>query len=237
MNEHVGHSKTRLLFGLAALLLTGFVSASVVSLMFSKYPAIGAVSFIGFTLVLPLFLATGLVCSRGKLRAFCLGAALPAAIGFYSAALILETLFKQLPPQWPPEFADFDEQILNEANRSLGTAILASIALGYYCVVAVWLAERLRQAGVRPRLQFRLKTVFIVTTFAGFAASAAARISPANAMQFYLAAFCAGCVAAVGCALYIAALLVPPIKVRAGNSRNIASRSDGCPSRHEGATP
>jgi hypothetical protein len=224
MNRSAGNPKVRLLTGFAAVLLSGFVAVSVLSLMYSEYPAIGGMSLLAFALVLLPLLAVSLVFCRGRYRAFCMGAAIAALFAFYSAISALVTLFKNLPPTWPPTFADFDEQRLIEANEYLGTAVLASIALGYFCVAVVWLAERLRQAGVRTRPQFGLKTVFILTTIAGFAASVAARISPANQMQFYFIAFCAGCVAIVAFGLYIAAILVPPIQIRGVGRRSIKTQ-------------
>jgi hypothetical protein len=220
MNEPAAHSQTRWFAGAAALLLTAFVTASVSSLMNAKYPAIGAASLVAFALVLSPLLAIGLVFGRGKFRAFCIGAALPALAALLAATSTLESLFKNLPPTWPPSISDFDEQTLIEANRRLGTSFLAGVGFGYFCVMVVWLAERLRQAGICPRPQFGLKTVFVLMAFAGFVASAAARISPENETQFYFVAFCAGCVAIVALGLYIAALLVPPIQVRAAARRS-----------------
>jgi len=219
MNRAAGNPKVRLVTGFAAVLLSGFIAASVLGLMYSEYPAIGGMSLLAFALVLLPLLAVGLLFCRGRYRAFCIGAAIAALVAFRSAISTLVTLFKNLPPTWPPTVGDFDEQRLIEANEYLGTAVLASVALGYFCVAVVWLAERLRQAGVRPQPQFGLKTVFILTTIAGFVASAATRISPANRMQFYLVAFCAGCVAIVAFGLYIAASLVSPIQVRAAGRR------------------
>ena len=122
MSETAGSSKSRLLIGAAAFLSTVFTTASVLSLMYSKYPAIGGASFIGMALLLLPMFALGLVCGRGKFRAFCLGAAFPAAFAFYSAAATVETLFRNLPPGWPPSLAGFDEPSLIAANRSLGPA-------------------------------------------------------------------------------------------------------------------
>ena len=72
-------SNSRLLIGALAVLSTVFTTASVLGLMRSKYPAIGGASFIGMALVLLPLVALGLVCGRGKFRAFCLGATFPAA--------------------------------------------------------------------------------------------------------------------------------------------------------------
>lgn len=223
MNQSDGSPRTPWLYGFAALLLTGFVSTSVLSLMRSEYPAIGSASLIGFSLALTPLLVVGLRLCRGKCQTFCLGALAPALIAFRTTISTLESLFKNLPPTWSPALSDFDEERLIEANRILGTAVLVGVGLGYFCIAVVWLAERLRQAGVRPTPQFSLKTVFVVTTIAGFAASAAARISPANQMQFYVVAFCAGCIAIVAIGLYVAVLMIPPIQVRAVGRRSARS--------------
>lgn len=226
MNQRAGNLKARLLAFLA-FSLTGCVAASVLALMHSDYPAIGGAALVGASLVLFPPLAIGFVCGRGNCRAFCFGAAFPAFAAFRSAASTLASLLKSLPPQWPPEFANLDERMLVEADRVLGAAILAAIALGYFSVAVVWLDERLRSAGVRPRRQFGLKTVFVLTTLAAFAASAASRISPANQYQFYLIVFCTGCVATAVAGLYIAALLVPPLTVSV--SRKLPSKAERNP--------
>lgn len=220
MNQRCGNPRIRLLAGLAAFLLTGCVAACVLALMRSEYPAIGGAAFLAASLLLFPGLAIGFVCGRGYSRAFCFGAAFPAYAAFRFAASTLASLLKNLPPQWPPEFANLDERMLIEANRPLGTAILASLALGYFCSAVVWLDARLRRAGVRPPRQFGLKTVFLLTTLAAFAASAAARVSPANLAQFYLIAFCALSAATAVGGLYLAALLVPPLQVRASRNRS-----------------
>jgi hypothetical protein len=194
--------------------MTGFIGAVAAHCMRSQDETAGALILIGLSFGLALSWAVGAICLRGKFRAFCLAAVVPTAASLPTSALTLERLLEKLPLEWPPVLVDIDVQSVRTASQSLGIAILASLTLGHLAIGVISLAEKLRRAGVQPQLRFSLKTLFALTTVVGFVVSAAIKIGSANQTQFYVIMFCTGTVVAVVLALYIAALLVPPIRVR-----------------------
>jgi hypothetical protein len=131
----------RFQFSLATLLLTVAAIAVVLALGFRAKSAISTLVLIALMLVSMAFITVTLVYGRDSYRPFCIGAAFPLALSFVYMAdnvgYLLDDFGEAFGRGRQLDVVDFVGPIT--ANETLGTAILASIVLGYLCVGFRWL--------------------------------------------------------------------------------------------------
>lgn len=134
----------RFQFSLAALLLTVAAVAGVLALMLRPESALTSLGLVGLTLVCMAFVTIELVYGRESVRPFCIGAAFPLLLAFLyigsTVGGLLDDIAVSLGHGRVLDVIDFTAPIT--VNHIIGTAILASIALGYLCVGFRWLVDR-----------------------------------------------------------------------------------------------
>ena len=131
-------AKPRFQFSLAALLLTIAAVAVVLALMVRPTPIVATFGLLTLTVVSMAFIAVALVYGCESIRAFCIGAAFPLTMSFGYAVFNMQWLLDIEP------LSLITRTDPRQAAHFFGTAILASIALGYLCVVFRWLIDRPR---------------------------------------------------------------------------------------------
>lgn len=108
-----------------------------------KHQYAASMSLVLLTLVGLAFSTVALIFGRDAVRSFGVGAAIPLACSCLWAATDTNSLIAALAEPADSGFAD-----LTYAKRILGSAILASIAVGYLCVIFRWIIEP--QSGNHP---------------------------------------------------------------------------------------
>lgn len=129
-------------FSIAALLLTIAVAAGDLALMRRADSAYALLAQFGLMFVFLAFIAIALVYGRDNIRPFCIGAAFPLAMAFLNVGFALELCV--IPIRQSLGHATGRLLLVKDpitANLIVGTALLASIALGLLCVVLRWLIE------------------------------------------------------------------------------------------------
>lgn len=136
--------KSPLQFSLAALLLTVAVLAGDLALMVHEESLPAMLVLLGLTLALMSFVAVGALYGRDNVQPFCVGAAFPLLLAFLFTANNAVWLEAHVAGYLgrDNQIEYFNPVPLRAANRILGNAIPASIAIGYLCVGFRWLIER-----------------------------------------------------------------------------------------------
>ncbi|HVX13495.1 MAG TPA: hypothetical protein VHC22_20085 [Pirellulales bacterium] len=124
----------RFQFSVKVLLLTVAAVSVVLAVTLRVRATIGIPVLFGLTYASIGFVVVALACGNEGLRPFCVGAFVPLACA------LLEVLSNGSQTLWWSSVAQADTDIYMETpKRILGTALLASIALGYLCVGFHWL--------------------------------------------------------------------------------------------------
>jgi hypothetical protein len=132
----------RFQFSVKWLLLTVAAVSVVLAIMLRLRATIAIPVLLGTAYACMAFAVVALAYGKEGVRPFCIGAVVPLVCS------LLEVLSNGSQTLWWSSIAQADTDIYMETpKRILGTALLASIALGYLCVGFHWLIGSRRPQG------------------------------------------------------------------------------------------